>query len=209
MKYFIYDVETTGLGNRDEVIQLGGFLADETLNLEKMINFYAYSQVHIDSKAAKVNGITPKMLWEKSKGLAFEDYVYDEMLDVLQLSDLTWVEYNNNGFDHRMINQTLRQNGFSGINFGKEVAIPRKESGIFTFNLLKGLQNFCFDGKVRKLSQAVATLPYSEARIDAMYQAACSKLGFNQQEAGFHDASYDAFVTWLLFYSYKKRFGVS
>lgn len=208
MKYFIYDIETTGLGNRDEVVQFSGFLTDAHLAIEHMINFYCYTQVPLDPKAAAVNGLTAELLWKKSGGLSFEDQISNHMLNILKLEDLTWVEYNTNGFDHRVINQTLRQNGVKTINFGKEIALPGKSSGIYTFNLLKGLQNFCFNGRIHKLRQAATTLPYSEVRINSMYTATCQQFGLEDNAGSFHDSSYDAFVTWLLFYVYKKRFGV-
>ena len=57
MKYFLYDVETTGLTRRDEVIQLSGFLLNKDLRKEQIINFYCYTQVETNPEAQKVHGL--------------------------------------------------------------------------------------------------------------------------------------------------------
>lgn len=76
MKYFLYDVETTGLTRRDEVIQLSGFLLNEDLRKEQIINFYCYTQVETNPEAQKVHGLDKKLLWELSGGKTFEEQIF-------------------------------------------------------------------------------------------------------------------------------------
>lgn len=67
MKYFLYDVETTGFTRRDEVIQFSGYLLDDNLRNEHIINFYAYTQIESNPDALKVHHLDKKLLWELSE----------------------------------------------------------------------------------------------------------------------------------------------
>ena len=111
MKYFLYDVETTGLTRRDEVIQLSGFLLNKDLRKEQIINFYCYTQVETNPEAQKVHGLDKKLLWELSGGKTFEEQIfqYDFLFNE---EDITFVGYNIS-FDNRMVNQTLKNNGYN------------------------------------------------------------------------------------------------
>lgn len=207
MNYVIFDTETTGLGSKDEVLQFCGVVTNAKLEVRDVINFYCYSQVETSAEAERLHGLTPEFLWRASGGKALEDQVEKYLREVVRMSDVTWVEYSSNGFDRRKINQTLKQNGAATINFGESIAMAGRAQGVYNFSLYNALRCYCFGGKSCKLSQAVATLPYSEEKIDSMYVAAMKH--FNCMGNGkFHDASYDAFVSWLLFSYYSKRLGI-
>ena len=68
MKYFLYDVETTGFTRRDEVIQFSGYLLDDNLRNEHIINFYAYTQIESNPDALKVHHLDKKLLWGTAYG---------------------------------------------------------------------------------------------------------------------------------------------
>ena len=116
MKYFLYDVETTGFTRRDEVIQFSGYLLDDNLRNEHIINFYAYTQIESNPDALKVHHLDKKLLWELSQGKTFEEQIfqYEFLFDA---KDITFVGYNI-PFDNRLVNQTLKNNGYEPFNFG-------------------------------------------------------------------------------------------
>lgn len=119
MKYFLYDVETTGFTRRDEVIQFSGYLLDDNLRNEHIINFYAYTQIESNPDALKVHHLDKKLLWELSQGKTFEEQIfqYEFLFDA---KDITFVGYNI-PFDNRLVNQTLKNNGYEPFNFGSKV----------------------------------------------------------------------------------------
>lgn len=198
MKYAIFDVETTGLGNRDEVIQFACVIADEEFKAQTLYNEYFYTQHDISPGAAAVHRLSSELLFELSKGQTLEDFVLATP-ELFKDPDITWVEWSTSGFDRRMVNQTLVNNGVPPVDFGTKVTALRNEIGIHHYSLLHGVCNLRYGGKPRKLAQAAKDLPWSEKQIESMYNRyiqPASDLGMR-----FHTADYDAFVSWLLMYN--------
>ncbi|MEY8333073.1 3'-5' exonuclease [Lachnospiraceae bacterium 47-T17] len=202
MRYAVVDVETTGLGRKDEVIQFACILADENFNAMKLYNTYCYTQHPIDPRAFAVHKLDKETLLKLSKGRTLEDNIV-LMKDLFNQKDITWVEYSNNGFDLRLINQTLINNGASAVDFGKRTVKLDADVGIWNYSIMHGICNLLFGGRMVKLSQAVKSLPYTEENIRTMFRRYVSLNKTNSD--GFHNADFDAFVTWLLLYAYGKK----
>lgn len=125
MKYFIFDCESTGLGNFDEVIQFSGLLFDETYEILDVVNFYCNTSKLISSEVENVHGLNNKVLNELSEGLFFEDKIIDYPW-LYKPNDIVFIGYNVS-FDIRMVNNTLRMAGFPEIDFGENVPkVPNK-----------------------------------------------------------------------------------
>lgn len=205
MEYFIYDTETTGLTRSDEIIQLAGLLVDDNLNLLKAIDFYCYTQVAISKSATQVHGITSTALRKLSDGKTFEDYFYESELS--KKKNLTWISFSTNGFDERMINQTLKNNGLPAYDFGPEIKYFGAEKvGVHRFNAYAFLKNRCFNGKNAKLTQMIACTPYANT-LDSLFAKV-----FHDDAAKhlqFHDALYDSFALWVLLSHFKSRLGIN
>jgi len=121
VRYVIFDVETTGLMKTDEVIQFGALVAGSDFRPEYPVNFYCYTQEPISPGAAKANGMNKKKLMELSGGKSFEDSWLELPFVKDGGNDTIWVSYSSGGFDTRLINQTLSQNGLPRMKFGNRV----------------------------------------------------------------------------------------
>ena len=203
MKYAVFDVETTGLGSSDEVIQFAAVITNEDFKAVETVNFYCYTQHPISDGAYKTHGIDKGSLYKLSGGKAFEDRIKDYP-QLFKEKDLIWVEYSTNRFDQRLINQTLKNNGHPPIEFGSSIARLGKTKGIWSFSLCNALAALKFGGKARKLTQAVSLLPYPPGAVDRMY---LKYIADNDGIPGaFHNGEYDAFVTWLLLFHFRNEF---
>lgn len=204
MKYLIYDLETTGLLRTDEAIQFGGILTNDKLSIEKAYNFYGYTQVPIAEKAEAAHGISKTLLHRWSNGKTFEDGFYESSF--LQEKDLTWISFSTNGFDERMLNQTLTHNGLPAYDFGSKIAyLGAESSGIHNFDAYGALRRRVFNGRNQRLSQIVNTLPYTTERIQQIFEKKFVNISNN---VAFHDALYDSYCLWLVLSFYKSRLGL-
>lgn len=212
MKYFLYDVETTGLTRRDEVIQLSGFLLNEDLRKEQIINFYCYTQIETNPEAQKVHGLDKKLLWELSGGKTFEEQIfqYDFLFNE---KDITFVGYNIS-FDNRMVNQTLKNNGYDAMDFGSKVNSLTKYEGRHNFDLMKPLSSMFNHGVRMKLSDAATRIKFkSTAEINKVYEVIFDNVGMPEgfsdtlakqtSVSKFHNSLYDSFIYWCLLLDYK------
>lgn len=209
MHYAVFDVETTGLSNSDEVIQFACIVVGPQFNIERVINFYCYTQHPISSRALEIHGITKELLWQLSGGKTFEDQL-DEIDSLTKMKDLIWIDYSTSRFDCRLVNQTLENNGLPGLNFGTPVSTLDVDSGVHTFSILHAMANSYFYGKPRKLMQAASVLPMELTSIEKIFRKYFIEGSNNRIYKEFpkcwHNAEYDAFVTYLLLYYNHERF---
>lgn len=196
MKYIIYDIESTGFLKRDEVIEFGCIVADERFVPKGYYRFYCYTQVPIAPGAAKVNGLSASKLMELSDGDTFEDMFFK--LPFVKDKDLVWVSYSRGGFDERLINQTLRNNGLPAYGFGERKRFFQKDPG-YVLDAYAALQTRVFDGKSKKLAQALLELGISERQFDEYFYKVTG------HKATFHEALYDSLVLWYVVNHYRKR----
>lgn len=193
MNTFVFDTESTGLTSNDEVIQFSGLLLDDNLNLIRVVNFYCDTQVKIHPEASKVNGLTSDLVHKLSGGKFFEDYYCNE--PIFKLKDMCWVGYNID-FDTRMVNNTLRNNGLPVHNFGKRTTSLDKKEGIYCYDVMQVFAAKRHSHKV-KLSVAAQELKFTQDSLDKMYQKLLHLAG-EYVDLTFHNAIYDAMITWLL-----------
>ncbi len=198
MNYLVFDTETTGFRPTAEVIQFSGLLLNEKLKLQRLINFYCYTQETVEKKALEIHKLSSKFLMEQSGGKAFEDYFFALAPEE---KDLTWVAYNTS-YDMRVINNTLTRNGLPSYDFGKTTALLNKKHGIYNFDLMKVMASLY--GHNIKLSVAAQTLPYSEEKIHSMYKKLMELAGM-KSEVTFHNSLYDVLITWLLLGEHRNR----
>ena len=96
-KALILDTETTGLGGRDQVIQLGVINTTGDVLLDTNLR----PTVEIDPMAASVHGLTVASLREAPRMSAIQPRLFELLVDASRL-----IIYNK-AFDIRMLNQTL------------------------------------------------------------------------------------------------------
>lgn len=204
-KYVVFDVETTGLTKCDEVIQFCCIIIPEDKSLgvkEKMINFYCDTQATIDAGALNVHHIDKNKLHLLSQGQFFEDS-WLPLADSLREHKVIWIDWSMGGFDERLVNQTLVNNGLEDyFHFPRFASFEECYKHRFScFDLMRALCQQ-LGRRSLKLSDAVRTLPYDRDKINRIYLANASRLSNFDGEMRFHNAAYDAFLTRLLLKHY-------
>ncbi len=217
MEYFIFDTETSGLPdmknkqahNPYEVIQLAGFRIDEDFNVLQVVNIYCNISHQISEGAYNVHGIDNKTLLKLSKGKTLEDYLSEpEYSWLVNPKDIVFLAYNVD-FDKKMVNDSLTNNGYAPINFGREVNIvPKKGStGVYNMCLCKASKVVFRYPRYKKLTEIVETkLPYNAERMSKYLARFCEIYKVEHNNDNFHDALYDSLALLLLFNHYKKFF---
>lgn len=200
MKYVIYDTETTGLTGNDEVVEFGAIVTDENLNAKKAYKFYSFTQVPFSEQAQKITGLTPTIVRDLSNGKVFEDNWC--RLPFVGDKDIVWVSYSTNGFDERLINQTLYNNGLPKYDFGKRRKTIVRGSGGYVFDVYAAIKYKVNNGKDKKLEQVLNGIGIPESNLNKIYHS----VGID--DCTFHDALYDACSLYIILYSYRERLGI-
>lgn len=104
------DTETTGLGSRAEVVQLGIVAADGSVLMDELIRPFG----RMDAKAQRVHGISLNAL----KGKPTIDAFADEIMG--HIRDRVVVAYNAD-FDSRLLSQSLWLAGLDGKRLLRDV----------------------------------------------------------------------------------------
>lgn len=200
-QYVLYDVETTGLTSRDEVIECAVFILDEQLSCRYVNDFYCMSTVPIHPDAQRVHGISLGMLQDLSKGKFFEEYFED--VKKRFNNDTTFIAYSSSFFDERLINQTLTNAGMPTYDFGAKIKDFRLDDGHkHQFDLMGAVAPLLGGrgGKI-KLETAVSKVAsYGKEECIARYKA-FTKAVPKQTIPGhdcFHDARFDVFCMWFI-----------
>lgn len=220
MNYIVFDEETTGVGEKDEVVQFGCLILDENFQITRPISCYFQSHVPVNAEAAAKTHLSSEIAHELSGGMFFEDFYWES--DIFKMTDVTWIGFNPD-FDIRLCNQTLNQNGLSSYDFGDEVARLNKKSGVHHFDVMKACMAGMGLNYYPNLAQCGSKLSYSQSTLDGMYEKLIKiidKLDYanktetlsekligisdNGKLASYHDALYDAMITWLLLYQNRK-----
>ena len=222
MKYFIFDTETSGLCDNDEVIQLAGFLLDDNMMIEKVVNCYCNTNKVISPKAIEVHGITNAKLWEYSKQRTLEDFLEDNLW-LYNAKDTIFIGYNT-PFDIKKVNYTLQSNNVRRMdmdrmlnpldeysrkmNFGRSItAIPDKTNGRnYNLDIMSTLARH--HHLKRWISQEKAFDDYigsdkKAATLNSLLKVVKHFDVYLPKPLDYHDALYDAYVTMLLFTKYK------
>ena len=219
-KYLILDVESTGTSSNDEVIQFSGFLLDEDLMIESLVNFYAFTVKPISPEAYRVHGISTEQLYKLStydpgdgspvqRGCTFEQQLLLHTSELLTIENLTYVCYSNSYFDFKMINQTLRLQGLPEINFGNKCTSIHelKEPGTHHFDVMSALRQIgFFPGRQCNLTLATSLMEEEFGiKVASLFRTLCQARNLSGN-AKSHDALYDAFELTYLFVKYFNRF---
>lgn len=198
MKYLVFDTETTGLRTKDEVIQFSGLLLDDKCKLLRLFSFYCDTLVDIHPEAERTHGLSKTRVHELSKGRFFEEqfYAIPHLQECTKMKDITWVGYNV-PFDIRLINQTLMNNGYSAVDFGRKVN-TLSNTGVCNFDVHQAVRAYYNRGIAISLSNAVekyCDTPMST--IVAQYKKLLRYTGF-EGNANLHDSLFDTFLTYKL-----------
>ncbi len=206
----IFDTETTSLFMRTptkagaEVIQFAAIMVDENFNITRVINRYCSSTQLVDSEALKVHKLSDKKISILSDDKFFEQIVREESLR--NLDNVTWIGYNIN-FDIKMINQTLFQNGYEGLDFGKNTEmLSFRKNGIYHFDAMRCLSRLSGYTHNVKLSDLINKY-YG---VDYFRRLCCTfRNNFNiidpliGEEDFFHNAIFDSLATLVIIQKFK------
>lgn len=205
MKYVLFDVESTGLTSKDEVIQFSALIFDnpEFRILKELVDFYCFTTIPIKKDAEKVHGISPANLLKWSNKKFFEEQ-FIPLVERLG-PDVTWVNYSNTMFDLRLINQTLQNANLEPMNFGTRVYDFSETEGIHHLDLMTMMANK-LNGNSRaiSLSNALKKTPgFNQQTLDIIYSNMNKKLESScpenkELQKRYHCARYDAFAMWYL-----------
>lgn len=210
MEYFIFDTECTGLDDKAEVIQLSGIRLNKDLKIIGLVNWYCAVTIPISPEATAVHGITDEMIAQLSDGNFLEDYLNrPENSWLTNAEDLTFIAYNSR-FDKRMITNTLRNNGYKRLNFGRTCrVVPNREAkGVYNVCLMEASTSvFNYKYGYKKLSEVVASqTKYTEKELEIMLNDLCTKFRVRHSNQKYHDALYDSLALTMLFYSNRMYF---
>jgi len=192
MKYVFYDVETTGLSAKDEVIEFAAVVTDENYSLLDVVDFFCYTTQPISKGALAVHGIDKHTLNVRSKGLFFEQQFipWAEALG----TDVIWFDWSSGGFDRRLINQTLTINGYDRWDFGSETK-PKGGSGYCNAMSLVGSQ---VGQRKLKLENAPSIFGLDKKLLNEVFVDVCNAFKIKGAQNTYHTALYDAFVEFVL-----------
>lgn len=201
MKIVLYDTETTGLGNRDEVIQFSSLILNEKLEIVKFNNFYNMSTIKIDPKAAKVHNLSREFLLEKSGGNHFE-YFFEKVKKDFIDDCVVFIAFNDT-FDMRLINQTLANANMRFFDFGLRVNDLRNlGKGVYHLDLMRVMaEKFGRRNGRIKLEHVVNEI--GEVDVKRKYDIFLKKVGISDANQYAHDARYDCFCMWCILNKYR------
>lgn len=201
---FILDVEATGTGNQDEVIQLAGWLTDSKFNLLSFVNEYCYTEQENHPKAFEVHGIDKRKLHDLSKGQFIEDII--ENTSVFHREDVIFTSYNW-PYDMRMINQSIAKQGLPKVEFGRNLGMFNRtikpgKYNVCSMNLLNQIYpNYKQGGReynTNLMDIASKRLRQPLDSVEAEFRELCLLNNIPIPQQLFHGALYDSFVLWKL-----------
>lgn len=199
----IFDTEGTGIGNKDEVIQIAGVITDMDLNIIRFYNEYCLATQDIAPEAYAVHNLDREALYKLSKGKYFEDVL--DTMPWFKNDDMLFISYNA-AYDKRMINQTLVNMGFDKIDFGAQVQAIRKSlrPGRYNMCAMTSLRGPLNKGVNMQLGQAVQRhSKYNLEALEGIFKLKCKQLGYVPKTSNLHDALFDSYVLWALLVQYK------
>jgi DNA polymerase III epsilon subunit-like protein len=203
LKIVFYDTETTGLSDKDEVIQLSGLVTDMDLKIQSVFNTYCFTNVNISEEARRLHGIDRKTLLQLSKGRYLEEVL--ESIGVFKYPDAIYVAFNDS-FDRGKINGSLMNNGAPPINFGSTIStFDRKlQKGRYNLCALKLFSNCLNNGTRWKLEMFLrkkAGVPFED--LERYYSVFRNKVNITSHKGNMHDALFDSFGIWWITSKYK------
>lgn len=208
IRIVIFDTETTGLKDADQVIQFSAVVLNHEFKVVAMDSFYCNVKIPISQGAIDVHGINNRDLEKLSKGKYIEDYL--PFLDYMNRKDNTIFVGYNVDFDIKKINHSLTNEGYDAINFGRKLqTLPtRKMSGNGYLDVMRPLcSNLGYNGN-RKLNMIFNNHgPCDEERIRFIISKLAEKYNVDiKDKSGYHDSLFDTMITTSLLIKYKHFF---
>lgn len=205
MQYVIFDTETTGLGNNDEVIQFSCMYLNENFKLNGIDDFYCMPTAEISAGAMAVHHLTLNKVRKLSGQKFFEEkfYAIKEKFG----KDCTFINYSSSMFDFRLVNQTLTRAGMPEFDFGaKTLALNDNAHGFYKYDLMSGIArlNGIRGGKIKLENALKLIFDYNEQDLKMKYFNLCKMLERKGLAASietdmlFHNARFDTFCMWFL-----------
>ena len=189
MDCIVLDVETTGVYNNSDVIQVAGLmLLEDGLS---MFNRYCNTDQKISQGSYEVHGLSKKNLASLSGGKYFED-VAQELKDVFS-RDLYVIGHGVN-FDIRMMNNNLSKHGFPELNVAKKYCTMKKAN--------QELKKVGVRGNVSLEKMLDYVLSSNGMELEEFNRIALEhihELTGEEIIGGQHDAAYDVYATYICF----------
>lgn len=208
IKIVVFDTETTGLKDTDQVIQFSAIVLNYEFKVIAMDSFYCNVKIPISQGAIDIHGINNKDLEKLSKGKYIEDYM--PFLNYMNQKDnVIFVGYNVD-FDIKKINNSLTNEGYEPINFGRKLqALPtRPMSGNGYLDIMRPLcNNLGYKGN-RKLNMIFNNHgPCDEERVRLIISKLAEKYNVElKDKSSYHDSLFDTMITTSLLIKYKHFF---
>lgn len=199
MSFIVIDVETTGLTNTDEVIQLSAIKLDEKrVDLEDMCSFYCKPSVKISKEASKVHGITQEEIGKLSNNKNIVEQIENSFLANERNS--TFVFYNAK-FDVNKILTSCAKYGKSNIlPLDHEIySLARVPARASYMCLMKYYAKY-YKGRWKKLEQVYdefCSIPKDKIGIIAeslVSRYPGSSMAYNHKNEA-HDSLFDTIMT--------------
>ena len=201
MIYNFFDTETTGLGDTDEVIQIGGVITDESL---KPIRAYCYNAdttaPFIHPKVTAINKLTLEILRTTARDIYIEQ-VLNDFIKEFYADDVIFCGYNVK-FDIRMLNNSIRNDNLK-VNFGKKITPPLLPkvgawnldvADYFAFNTSNGRRFPKLSNLALKMTDV-----YDQFISEYTMLPINSNLPSGMLHLDSHNSLYDSIITFLLF----------
>ncbi|MCR2802974.1 ATP-dependent DNA helicase DinG [Paenibacillus soyae] len=142
MKFAVLDLETTGHGADDDILQVGVVIVDEQLDIVKTYSSFVKPTVPIPTFITGLTGITEEMVKNAPE-------LNDVLLDLIPLLDEAVLVAHNVGFDAGFLNQALDRCGymhFTGRRLDTVELLRIFYPSITTYQLGAVAEQFGIDG---------------------------------------------------------------
>lgn len=205
IELFFYDTEGTGLTERDEVIQIAGFVTDIHLNLKRIVNEYCFTNRAISPGAYAVHRIDREILLERSKGIFLEEQLRKDPI-FYESRNIIFIAYNDK-HDKGAINSTLGNNNAQRLTWGTKIYtfdkyIPNGRYNLDAYQLLRNIYNGGRDISLEGIMRQKSGVEFSY--IQKLYNLLTEKAGVSNIVSGPHDALFDSFMMFWLIYNRKE-----
>lgn len=205
LKIIVFDTETTGIKDKDQVIQFSYVCLNNQFKIIDMGSFYCNVSIPIPQDAIEVHGISNKRLEVLSKGKFIEDYI-PHIPCLANATNTLFVGYNV-GFDIKKTNYSLGVEGYNPIDFGTKVTtFPTRLNGRnYHMDLMGTLCSNLGYHKYQKLIEMFRKHgPCKEQDIEKLLDKLSKQFGIDRNtEQTYHDALFDTMITASLLIRYK------
>ena len=194
-KYIILDTETDGLNTHTcNMLSVGAFILTsddkgKVLNIQHKERYFATSE-EVPADAAVVNHLSKKIVNELAKGEFIED-CYDDIKCIFDAPEATVLGWNL-PFDTAVIRQNLSRNGLPAPKWDRELDVMQLARPLLAHT------GYAKKSRVKLIKAVDEILHIQHHLTDEQIENAFKKIT-KKEVIGYHDASYDAYVTTLIF----------